>query len=205
MAKNCIISPPPIQKIMHKRSALHCEHELVSLLKSNNKTSFEYLYDQYVPGLYGTVCKIIKDEHLANDVIQDSFIKIWKNIGQYDPEKGTLFTWMLNITRRTAIDRLRTGLKHNSTFSWEQISEDDYSAEAIINPLVPALDLRGLLEGLLPDKKKLIELVYFEGYTHQEACEHLGLPLGTVKSRIRKALIELRLAFDIPSQIPRFI
>jgi len=99
---------------MQKKPDCYCELELVALLKSNNKSAFEYLYDHYAPPLYGIVCRIVKDETKAQDVLQDSFIKIWKNIGHYQPEKETLFTWILNAARNTAIDRLRTDLNFES-------------------------------------------------------------------------------------------
>jgi RNA polymerase sigma factor (sigma-70 family) len=188
---------------MLKRPIYQSERQLVTLLQNYNKASFEYLYDHYAPGLYGIACKIVKDENIAADVVQDSFIKIWRNIGRYSEDKGTLFTWMLNITRRTAIDRLRTDLKHQNNIAWEQIREDDLSPTAIITPILDIIDVRSMLERLRPERKRLIELVYFEGYTHQEACEYLELPLSTVKSRIRKALIELRQVFDISSESTR--
>ena len=89
----------------------YTEQELTTLLKSNDRSAFEYLYDHYSPALYGIIVKIVKDEERACDAMQDTFLKIWKNISSYNSEKGTLFTWILNIARNTAIDKLRVEVK----------------------------------------------------------------------------------------------
>jgi len=181
------------------------EHELVTRLKSNNKAAYEYLYDHYAPALYGIACKIVKDSSKAEDVMQDSFIKIWKHIASFDAEKGTLFTWMLNITRHTAIDKLRSDNKFENDLKLNAVQEGDLNVSVVFNPLPATVDLKSIVEKLLPEKKQLIELVYFEGYTHEEASEHLCLPLGTVKSRIRKAMQELRQVFDVAVPAVRLV
>lgn len=184
---------------MNKKPAFYREDELVVLLKSNDKAAYEYLYDKYAPALYGIVCKIVKDDCIASDVLQESFVKIWVHIAHYDPDKGTLFTWILNVTHRTAIDKLRADYKFRSNIAWDAVYENDVRTILAFTPLVSTMDLMSIVGTLLPEKRQLIELVYFEGYTHQEASEYLCLPLGTVKSRIRKALQELRRVFDSPA------
>ena len=173
------------------------EVELVSLLKCNNRDAFEYLYDRYSPALFGIILKIVKDDEKAADVMQDAFLKIWKNINSYNAEKGSLFTWILNVARNTAIDRLRMDVRTENSVSWENVREIDLTPTVIYNPLPATLDLREIVERLLPEKKLLIEMVYFQGYTHEEVSEKLSLPLGTVKSRIRKSLQELRSVFGV--------
>ncbi|MCF0039364.1 RNA polymerase sigma factor [Dyadobacter fanqingshengii] len=182
---------------------IYTEQELTSLLKSNDRSAFEYLYDHYSPALYGIIIKIVKDEERACDTMQDTFLKIWKNIGSYNPEKGTLFTWILNIARNTAIDKLRVEIKKDKIINLESVRDRDLCSVAIFNPLPATMDLRSIVDRLLPERKLLIEMVYFQGYTHEEVSERLSLPLGTVKSRIRKALQELRhiFAVDVPEAI----
>ncbi|MCF0053255.1 sigma-70 family RNA polymerase sigma factor [Dyadobacter sp. LJ53] len=175
----------------------YTEQELTSLLKSNDRAAFEYLYDHYSSALYGIIVKIVKDEERACDAMQDTFLKIWKNIGSYNAEKGTLFTWILNIARNTAIDKLRVEVKKEKVVKLESVRDGDLSPATIFNPLPATIDLRSIVERLLPDRKLLIEMVYFQGYTHEEVSERLSLPLGTVKSRIRKALQELRQVFEV--------
>lgn len=175
----------------------YTEHELIASLKCNSKEAFEYLYDHYASALYGIIMKIVKDEEKAADVMQDSFLKIWKNIGSYNNEKGTLFTWILNVARNTAIDRLRLDVKKEKSVSWETVLESEMGTNVIFNPIPATIDIRAIVARLLPEKSILIDLVYFQGYTHEEVSEKLSLPLGTVKSRIRKALNELREIFDV--------
>lgn len=179
------------------RKFTYTEKELIYSLKSNSKDAFEYLYDHYSPALYGIILKIVKDEEKAADVMQDYFLKIWKNINAYNVDKGTLFTWLLNIARNTAIDRLRLDVKLSKGVNWEHVQEVDLTNAVIFNPIPATIDIRAIVERLLPEKSILIDLVYFQGYTHEEVSAKLMLPLGTVKSRIRKALTELREIFGV--------
>lgn len=178
------------------------ENELVTLLKKNNREAFEYLYDRYSPALYGIILKIVKDDEKAADVMQDAFLKIWKNMESYNSDKGSLFTWILNVSRNTAIDKLRMDVKAEKVINLENVKEIDLTSIAIYNPVPGTIDLRAIVGKLLPERKVLIEMVYFQGYTHEEVSEKLSLPLGTVKSRIRKSLQELRVVFGIGNDIP---
>ncbi|WP_221393987.1 RNA polymerase sigma factor [Dyadobacter sp. NIV53] len=185
---------------MNNKSSL-TETELVLRLKGNNREAFELLYDRYSPALYGIIMKIVKDEDKAADVMQDAFLKIWKNMNSYNSDKGSLFTWILNVARNTAIDKLRTDVKTKNILNLDYVSENDLGTSSIFIPLPATIDLRTIVEKLLPEKKLLIEMVYFQGYTHEEVSEKLSLPLGTVKSRIRKSLQELRNIFDVSPQL----
>ncbi|MCE7065645.1 RNA polymerase sigma factor [Dyadobacter sp. CY326] len=173
------------------------EQQLVALLKSNDRAAFEYLYDNYSAALFGIIVKIVKDEERACDVMQDTFLKIWKSISSYNSEKGTLFTWILNIARNTAIDKLRMELKKENVIHLDSLRDADLSGTSVFIPIPEIMDVRLIVEQLLPDRKLLIDMVYFQGYTHEEVSERLSLPLGTVKSRIRKALKELRYIFAV--------
>lgn len=179
------------------------ENELVALLRSNHRGAFEYLYEHYAPALYGIICKILKDRDKADDVLQDSFLKIWRNIGFYNSEKGTLFTWMLNVARNTAIDKLRSDVKFDQNVDLENVPETQLCRDAIFNPVPATMDVGLVVGWLVPERKVLIEMVYFQGYTHQEVSEQLNIPLGTVKSRIRAALLELRQIFAVPAPAER--
>jgi len=132
-------------------------------------------------------------------------VKIWKNGKSYDSSKGTLFTWMLNITRNTAIDKIRSkGYRKNGK---NQILDHSvYNTESKnygINPEV--VGLKELLNNLDDKYKEVVDLIYFNGYTQKEVSEHLELPLGTVKSRIRIALRELRELFEVSKVISMYI
>lgn len=180
------------------------EQELVAQLKSNSRGAFEYLYDHYSPALYGIIVKIVKDEEKAADVLQETFLKIWRNIASYQPEKGSVFTWMLNVARNTAIDNLRADHKLSKVVALDVISDVDLTSAGASHQHTNSLDVRNWVARLLPDRRVLIEMVYFQGYTHEEAAEMLSIPLGTVKSRVRKGLQELRSVFEVPETRLKF-
>ncbi|HKR05783.1 MAG TPA: sigma-70 family RNA polymerase sigma factor [Bacteroidia bacterium] len=169
----------------------YTEEELVRLLKEKSKPAFSYLYDNYSGALYGIVLRILNnDEETAQDILQESFVKIWKNIEAYDRSKGTLFTWMLNVTRNTAIDKLRT-LKRTAI---QSIDDNVYNIDRQHSHKTNEdnIGVKEMVNKLKPEYKIIIDLAYFGGYTQEEISEKLNMPLGTVKTRARAALIELR-------------
>lgn len=166
----------------------------IALLQKKDKRAFEELYDSYSAVLLGIAFKITKDEDLADDVLQEAFIKIWKNIETYDPQKATIFTWMLNITRNTAIDCIRKkSYQLNIQIDSDKVSIVDQAANDSIN--INTIGVRELINGLKPEYKEVIDAVYFGDLTHEEASEKLALPLGTLKTRVRNALKELKTIF----------
>jgi RNA polymerase sigma factor (sigma-70 family) len=173
----------------------YSEEELVGSLKQNNQRAFEYLYDNYSPALYGVILKILKEEEKAEDILQEVFLKIWRKISDYDSTKGKLFTWMVNIARNTSIDLLRKDGKVHLEEIGNQISQSPQIASH--QPSTLKIDMDGMVEKLKPERKVLIDLVYLQGYTQEEAAEILKIPLGTAKSRIRTALQDLKNYFKI--------
>ena len=164
------------------------QEELLHLLATNGKEGMHLLYDKYAPALYGIILKIVRSEKIAEDVLQDTFVKIWSNITTYDKNKGRLFTWMLNIARNKAIDCTRSK-NYKAIYYTEKISESTKKSTVMNIDHIGLLDLVNTLD---PEIQKVINIVYSKGYTHIEAAEHLDLPLGTVKGRIRKGLKILR-------------
>jgi RNA polymerase sigma factor (sigma-70 family) len=184
-----------------KRSPLATESVLVEQLLQRDEAAYRWLYTHYSAALYGVLLKVVREEEQAQDLLQEVFIKIWNNLSSYDTQKGRLFTWMLNIARNTAIDAVRAG-KAMSRPSPAQTLDTDVAGtfavdrEYAIAPENPEhIGLREVVQQLRPERKQLIDLVYFGGYTHEEAADELGLPLGTVKTRIRSALQELKALF----------
>ena len=166
------------------------EEELIELVSTNKQDGFRLLYANYSAILYGIALKTVGSEDLAKDVLQDAFVKIWKNFASYDSSKGRLFTWMLNITRNTAIDHTRTKeFKRTGRFTSELTLE---SLSPSSETKIDHIGVREVLNLLGDESKLIIETVYIKGYTHSEAAEYLQLPLGTVKTRVRNGLIELR-------------
>ncbi len=166
---------------------------LVLTLQSRDEKAFADLYDSYSAALFGIIYKIVDDKKETENLLQDCFVKIWQNITRYDPEKGKLSTWLFNIARNTAIDFTRS--KYFNQKLKNQNMENlvgENSHQAVTVPMVDTLGLRQLVEKLTPVCREVIEWMYFEGYTQQEIAEQKGIPLGTVKSRARLALKELR-------------
>ena len=161
----------------------------MSLLKDRDAKAFSYLYEKYSGALLGIISQILEDNSITNDVLQEVFINIWRKIESYDPLKGRLFTWMLNIARNASIDVLRSKTYQNNRNN-QEISETFSSGYATMN--VDEIGLKKVLEQLKSEHRILIELAYFKGYTHEEISEIEDIPLGTVKTRIRNALLQLR-------------
>jgi RNA polymerase sigma-70 factor (ECF subfamily) len=170
----------------------YSEQELVVLLNEQSNDAFNYLYDNYSGAIYTIINQIVPDKDTASDVMQEVFVNIWRKINTYDPGKGRLFTWMLNIARNAAIDKVRSkGYRENRQN--QPITENETSGTAMsTNAMVHDVGLKKVLTMLNEEYRKLIDLSYFQGFTHEEIAKMMGIPLGTVKTRIRTAIIQLR-------------
>ena len=170
----------------------YSEQELVALLNEQNNDAFNYLYDHYSGALFTIINQIVPDKDTSSDVLQEVFVNVWRKIGTYDETKGRLFTWMLNIARNAAIDKVRSkGYKDNQRT--QPIAEGENAGMSISsNPMVNDVGLKKVLTTLNEEYRKLIDLSYFQGFTHEEIAKMLGIPLGTVKTRIRTAISQLR-------------
>jgi len=173
------------------------ELELVDSLKKQEIPSFNYLYDNYCNVLYGIVLSIIPDPEAANDVLQEVFINIWRNIDSYAPHKSKLFTWMATIARNSSINVLRSKSyrksKKNISLSDDRVLDKSLKS---LDLNVDGIGLKMAVANLKPEFKILIDLAYFNGYTHEGIAEIINIPLGTVKTRIRSALTQLRSDFS---------
>jgi len=170
----------------------YSEQELVVLLNQQDNNAFNFLYDHYSGALFTIINQIVPDKDTASDVLQEVFVNIWKKINSYDAVKGRLFTWMLNIARNAAIDKLRSkGYRDNQKN--QPMAESESSGMAMsTNPTVNDVGLKKVLTTLNEEYRKLIDLSYFQGFTHEEIAKMMGIPLGTVKTRIRTAISQLR-------------
>ncbi|HMD00974.1 MAG TPA: sigma-70 family RNA polymerase sigma factor [Ferruginibacter sp.] len=171
----------------------YTEDELVTLLQNRDQKAFSYLYDNYAGALNGIIYRMVENRELAEDILQEAFVKIWNNFSNYDTVKGRLFTWMLNITRNLTIDTLRSkSYKKQGKISADENSVSNYTDDSKIAERFDAMGLRKELANLKPDQRTIIDLAYFNGYTQDEISKTMGIPLGTVKTRMRSAIIELR-------------
>jgi RNA polymerase sigma-70 factor (ECF subfamily) len=167
----------------------YTEAELVFSLKERYKDAFEYLYTKYSGALYTTILHIVPEKESANDILQEVFVKIWRQIDQYDTAKGRLFTWMLNIARNAAIDFTRGKQFKNNSLNKEL---DESVSPGMESSAVDNIGIAGVVKRLPDEYGRLITLAYFKGYTQDEIAKQENMPLGTVKTRIRKGLLELK-------------
>jgi RNA polymerase sigma-70 factor, ECF subfamily len=168
------------------------EEQIITLLQTQNKEAISLLYDNYSSALYGVVLRIVRSPDVAQDVMQDSFVKAWKYGPNYDASKGRLFTWLLNIARNTAIDVTRSSAFRMSEKTVDLKSLVGFGG-ATNNP--EHIGLRKIVDSLDPKYRTLVDLVYFQGYTQQEVEKELNIPIGTIKTRLRAAISELRKSF----------
>jgi RNA polymerase sigma factor (sigma-70 family) len=169
----------------------YSESELVLLLKRRQQSAYSYLYDNYSGALLSVIIGVVTDTELANDVLQEVFIKIWRQIESYDDTKGRLFTWMLNVARNASIDTVRSKGYQNSQQNRE-LTEATYHAGGTTQIQTDQMGLRKVVHQLKEEYKILVELAYFQGFTQDEISKMLNIPLGTVKTRLRTALTQLR-------------
>ncbi len=173
------------------QSSTYTEADLVEKLKGRDEQDFNHLYDNYSKSLFTIIYQIIPQQEVAEDVLQQVFVKIWKNIGMYDAAKGRLFTWMLNIARNQTIDYTRSK-EYNNLSKTVSIDNSVYTADKAATNEVRDVGLKKLLEKLPAEHRGPLELSYFLGYTQEEISQILEIPLGTVKTRLRTIIIQLR-------------
>ena len=173
------------------------EAEIARRLRDRDREVIAVIYDRYAPSLYGITVKIVRSKSQAEDVLQEAFIKIWHNAASYEPEKGNLFTWILNITRNTAIDKVRS-VHYRFSGKFQEFDKVAFekNLDHSYDPKIEEIGLRKVVDGLDEKYSMVIDLIYFKGFTQREVKEYLGIPLGTVKSRIRIALREMRKVFS---------
>jgi RNA polymerase sigma factor (sigma-70 family) len=173
------------------------EEELILALRNRENIAAEALYDMYSASLFGVISRIVIDTATAEDVLQDTFVKIWNSFSSYSAEKGRLFTWMVNIARNLSIDKIRSKDFKNQNKNQElenNVTFIDEQRNTVYKPEL--LGIKDLVETLKPEQKSILDLVYFKGYTHVEAADELGVPLGTIKTRLRMAIVQLRKHFN---------
>ncbi|NJB70721.1 RNA polymerase sigma-70 factor (ECF subfamily) [Saonia flava] len=166
------------------------EKHIVELLQERNEKAISLLYEHYGDTLYGVAFKVLRDEELAQDVLQESFVKIWKKSDSYDATKAKLFTWLFRITRNSAIDKLRS--VKTKTDKEIQINVSDVYSLGVNSTKPELMDVRENLEKIEPKYQIVLDALFFQGMTQQEASEELDIPLGTIKSRLKIGLRELK-------------
>lgn len=171
----------------------YSEEELLELLRQKSEAGFKHLYNHYSGALYGVIFRIVQSKEYTEEIIQDVFVKIWNSIHQYDSVKGRLYTWMINISRNTAIDYLKSKAFQNELKN-QTLPDFVYNSAALStsNRTSDFIGFSDVLANLETDKREMIDLAYYQGYTQNEISEKLQMPLGTIKTKMRNALIKLK-------------
>ncbi len=180
--------------VMQKNSNRELDQELIDQVKNRNRAAFKEVYCRFSQVTYNLALRILRDKEDAEEVVQEIFLQVWNKAYTYDPDRGAVSTWLLNIARSRAIDKLRTlgyrdknieidEEKMNSNVDLSRTIEEREESKNIIKQAIHSL----------PDNQRIaIELVYFDGLTHMEAAEKLNEPVGTIKTRIRLGVLKLK-------------
>ena len=160
----------------------------IRLLTSGSQTDFATLYDSYNGSLFSILCRMLPSQEVAQDILQDAFIKIWRNAKQYDPTKGNPFTWMLNIARNQAIDWLRAQARRGGP----EIHSDENFVDRGDEQARTTAEILDAIAKLPDDLRVVFDMVYYRGYSQAEVADKLNIPLGTIKTKCRNALIKMR-------------
>jgi RNA polymerase sigma-70 factor (ECF subfamily) len=171
--------------------------QLVQLIAQGDLQAFGELYDRYSVLVFSLSLRMVQDHGEAEDILQETFIGIWKNAGSFSESLGNLTSWIIILTRNKAIDHLRRRQRQRSIlvvtpdpgFLDETSSKDDLNGSLSSDVTT---HIRGLVAGLTAKERQAIELAFFDGFTYIQVAEKLGEPLGTVKARIRRGMLHLR-------------
>jgi len=166
------------------------EAEFYTTFYAGSERQFKLLYQRYAPALLGIIIRIVKSEVLAEDVLQKTFVKIWRSMAAFDSSRGRLFTWMAATARKTAIDQLRSSAQIKA----DNMEEFDFGGKRKHEVCVThdTVGLSQMSFRLPSSEKQILDLIYYEGYTYSEAAEQLNIPLEKVKMKLRDAVLSLR-------------
>ena len=172
----------------------------MALVRDGDSAAFEVIYDRHGGVAFSLAHRMCGRRQAAEDVVQEAFLSAWRRSSSYDPARGSLRTWLLGIVHHRAVDSLRRTGNDGRRRVDLPVEEMDFDAGIDVDDEVIERDradlVREAMAELPPDQCKVVELAYFGGYTHTEIADMLGLPIGTVKGRMRLALGKLRTRFE---------
>ncbi|PSO52207.1 MAG: RNA polymerase subunit sigma [Actinobacteria bacterium QS_5_72_10] len=168
---------------------------LMEAVQRGDRSAFAALYDQLSPSVYGLARRVVRDPARAEEVVQDAMVEVWRRATRFDSEQGSVRSWVLMITHRRAVDRVRTEQsrrdREERVASRDQEPPSDVVSDRVEHDFERQRVVRAL-DALTPLQREAVKLAYYSGLTHQEIAEALDAPLGTVKTRIRDGMIRLR-------------
>jgi RNA polymerase sigma-70 factor, ECF subfamily len=175
------------------------DEDLMTLVERRDADAFAVLYDRHGGAAYSLAYRIVGDAEVAEDVTQEAFLSVWRSGVRFDPARGSVRSWTLGIVRNRSIDALRrlAGSAPKLDFDDEAVLDAEPAAELTDSEAIrreTARSVRGALRELPAEQSEVIGLAYFGGFTHSEIANMLGMPLGTVKGRMRLGLEKVRTA-----------
>ncbi len=176
-----------------KSSTSADDMRLVARIRAGEQDAMSELYDRYGKIVYAVALRVLQDAAAAEDMLQDVFLQLWRNPNAFDASRGSLAAWLAVIARHRSIDRLRQRRPETDIDECVIAGGPDLRDETERRLVVEKV--RQVLTGMNPDQRKLLEMAFFEGLTHSEIAKKTGEPLGTVKTRIRSGLQQLRAKF----------
>lgn len=171
-------------------SQVNSDKSLMDRMRVGEQQAMTEIFDRYAGLVYSVALRVLKDNGQAEDVMQEIFFQLWRNPDSFSFSRGTLATWLLVVARNRAIDHLRQRRPGEPVEEVTVASATNLQSEAERNILMQRV--RGILEGLPEEQQQSLQMAFFEGLSHSEIAERTGQPLGTIKTRIRSALIGLR-------------
>ena len=183
----------PAQRTSRSRGDAADEMRLIARIRAGEQQAMSELYDRYAKVVYAVALRVLQDAAAAEDVLQDVFLQLWRNPDAFDASRGSLAAWLSVISRHRSIDRVRqrrpgTDIEECVITSGPDLRDETERALVVEK-------IRGALAEMNPDQRTALEMAFFQGLTHAEIAEKTGQPLGTIKTRIRSGLQQLRARF----------
>lgn len=178
------------------------DRKLIAGILANDSNSLAQLYDRHIRLLWSFVLRIVKSKAEAEEVIQDLFIRIWRQAQTFDPKRGEVVVWLCQMARSMSIDRLRANLSraHREISYGAELQAEKETQVSSAELEADWIKVSQALKNLPAEVRVLIELAYFEGFSQSQIAEKVGLPLGTVKTRIRQGMLKLKEQFKPKSE-----
>jgi RNA polymerase sigma-70 factor, ECF subfamily len=184
-----------------RQHLLLADENLISFVGKGDAEAFTTLYDRHSHAAFSLAYRVMGERQAAEDLVQDTFLKLWRSATSYRPERGSVRTWLLSIVRNRGIDQIRSQASRRRTQeTFEASAPRSQPSEAFAETLRNSQrnQVREALDTLPPEQLKILELAYFSGYTHVQISELVDVPLGTMKGRMRLGLKKMRDYFDHP-------
>jgi RNA polymerase sigma-70 factor, ECF subfamily len=177
--------------------------ELMRAFARRDPRAADELYARFAPRIYGLGMVMLGNPAHAEDLVQDTFVKVWRNVNAYDPSRGSVDTWVLLIARSLAVDLIRRKVLETRILASQEAPEasDEAGPEEHAESRDMADRARKAMDGLSPGQRAALELAYFGGKSSTEVAELEGIPVGTAKTRIRTALMKLREALEVQHEL----